>query len=74
MIRAEREAIAGQVRAEMARHRVTRVVLARRIGVSRTALSERLDGEKAFNTDQLQAIAEALGISFLDLFPEEVPA
>lgn len=69
----EREAIAGQVRAEMARRRVTAASLARRIGVSRTALGERLNGDKAFNTDQLFAIANVLEMAFIDLFPA-VPA
>jgi transcriptional regulator with XRE-family HTH domain len=55
----------------MARRRITAASLARRIGVSRTALGERLNGDKAFNTDQLFAIAQVLEIDFLDLFPAE---
>lgn len=69
----DREAIAGEVRAAMARRRVTQAQLARRIGVSRTSLSERLNGAKAFNTDQLMQISQALGVPFLDLLPQPEP-
>lgn len=70
MITEEREAIAGQIRAEMARKRVTRAEMARRIGVSRTALADRLDGAKAFDTDLLVRIAQVLDLRVIDLFPE----
>jgi len=73
-----RQAIAAEVRAAMARQRVTQADLAARIGIGRPTLSERLSGQRAFDTDQLLAISAALGVDFLSFFPEvdteQVPA
>lgn len=67
----DREAIAAEVRAAMARRRMNQRTLADAIGLSRAALSPRLAGQQAFDTDQLAKIAEALEVDFLSLFPEE---
>lgn len=52
----------------MGRHRVTQSALAAKIGMSRAALSERINGNRAFNTDELAAICEVLHLDFLALF------
>jgi transcriptional regulator with XRE-family HTH domain len=65
---ATREGIAAEVRAQMGRKRVTARALAKSIGISDGALSERLNGARPFNTDQLARIAEALDMDLLALF------
>lgn len=64
-----REAIAAEVRASVARSQVKQADLALAIGMSQAALSERLRGLRAFDTDQLVAIADHLGVEVLDLIP-----
>ncbi len=71
---ATRERVAGEVRAAMARHRVTQAALAKRIGISRTVLSERLNAQRPFDVDQLMAISAVLGVNLLTFFPEQRPA
>lgn len=61
------ELVAGQVRAEMGRARVSGVQLAELIGKTHPYVSRRLTGKVAFDTDDLAAISEALGINVLDL-------
>lgn len=51
----------------MGRAAVTQSVLAETIGMSRTSLSERLAGKRAFNTDHLSAIAHALNVDVFSL-------
>ena len=60
--------IAEEVRALLARRRVTSVALARSIGKSHTYVWRRLNGETAFDLNDLEQIAETLGVSPLDLF------
>lgn len=62
-----RQAVAADIRAGMGRHRVTQAALAKKIGCSRVALSERLNGHRAFNTDQLLTIAAALDLDLVEL-------
>lgn len=57
-----RQAVAAEVRSLMGRLRVTQAVLARKAEMSRPALSERLAGKRAFDTDQLIRIASALDV------------
>ena len=61
--------VAEEIRAGMTRRRMTQATLAHKIGISRVSLSERLNGQRAFDTDHLFAISEALGIDLLALFP-----
>lgn len=63
-----RDGLAAEVRAQMGRKRVTARALARSIGISDGALSERLNGARPFNTDQLVRIAEVLDMDLLALF------
>lgn len=57
-----RQIIAAEVRAAMARAGVNQSALADRITMSRPALSLRLNGKRAFTTDQIFEIASALGV------------
>lgn len=56
----------------MGRHRVTQGALAAKVGMSRPTLSDRINGERAFTTDELVAICEALDLDFLTLFSAAV--
>jgi transcriptional regulator with XRE-family HTH domain len=51
----------------MARADVNQVTLADAIGISRGGLSERLNGIRPFNTDQLAAIADYLRVDVFSL-------
>lgn len=57
-----REAVASEVRAAMARKRTTQAALAARIGISRTALGDRLACRRAFDMDQIIGICETLNL------------
>lgn len=61
------ELVAGQVRAEMGRARISGVQLAERIGRNHPYVSRRLTGKVAFDTDDLAQISEVLGINVVDL-------
>lgn len=62
-----REAVAAEVRAAMARERMTQAVLAQRAGMSRPALSDRLACKRPFDCDQIIRICIALDLDPLDL-------
>ena len=57
-----REHIAAEVRAWMARKAVTGEGLAAELGVSRAWVSRRLQAETALDADDLEAIADVLGV------------
>jgi transcriptional regulator with XRE-family HTH domain len=48
--------------------------LARRLGVSQTYVWRRMTGEVSFSIDDLDRVAQALGISVEQLLPERVAA
>lgn len=54
--------VSAAVRAEMARKTVKQRAVAERLGISQTQVSRRLSGRVAFNVDELQTIAELLGV------------
>ena len=56
------ETVAGEVRAELGRRNISRVELAARLGISRTALWNRLRGETEFSISELEKVAEFLGV------------
>ncbi len=58
--------LAAEIRAEMARQMITQSELARRLGVIDMWLSRRLRGQQPLNVDELERIAEQLGISELE--------
>ena len=66
--------VADEVRAGMARKRVTQQALAAAISLSQAALSRRLRGEVAFDVNELTAVAAHLDIPLSDLLPSEAVA
>lgn len=69
-----REAIAAEVRAIMARHRMHQSELAERVGLSRSGLSRRLSGHIEFTSTEVAAVAAIFGVSVAVLYGEEVAA
>jgi len=65
---ANREAIASEVRALMGRQRVSQARLATALSMSQSALSRRLTGDQAFDTDDLFALAEFFKLEVTALF------
>lgn len=69
--------VSDNVRAEMARRRVTQDDLATHLGISRTAVTRRLSGEVDFRHQELVAIAGRLEVPLEQLLASaatEVPA
>jgi hypothetical protein len=61
--------VAAEVRAEMARQRVSQQTLAGAVGISQAAISRRITGEVPFDVTELARVAEVLGVpaaQFLD--------
>jgi transcriptional regulator with XRE-family HTH domain len=56
------ELVAAEVRAEMARRRITQEALAAHLHTTQRGISRRLTGEVAFNLDELSRIAEFLDV------------
>jgi transcriptional regulator with XRE-family HTH domain len=54
--------VAAEVRAEVARQRLTHKRLAELLGLSQPQITKRLNGVIAMNTTELDRIAEALGV------------
>lgn len=62
-----RQYVAAEVRAALARRRMSAVALAAAMGRSRSYLSRRLTGETALDTDDLDAIAHLVGVPLVEL-------
>lgn len=71
---ATREHIAAEVRAGMARKKITQRKLAEEIGLGLPTLSRRLNGHQPFTIDELLRISQVLGIAFANFFPSEEDA
>ena len=54
--------VADEVRANMARARMTQTDLAGVLGLTQSAVSKRLRGKIAFSVDELEMVAGALGV------------
>lgn len=54
--------VGSNVRAEMARRDLTQQRLASEIGMAQQSLSRRLRGDTPLTVDELQAIADVLGV------------
>jgi transcriptional regulator with XRE-family HTH domain len=67
-----RERVAEELRALLARRKVTPTELGRKLGRSQTWVWRRLEGEVAFDLNDLEAIAAALGVAPADLLPPDV--
>jgi DNA-binding Xre family transcriptional regulator len=62
--------IAEEIRVILARRRLSASDLARMAGFTQRAISRRLTGEKVIDADDLQQIADALGVDVMDLMPQ----
>ena len=56
------EQVAAEVRAYMARRRMTQARLAEVLGLSQSGVSARLAGKVPFRLDELEKVADALGV------------
>ncbi len=59
--------VADTIRAELARRRISQTVVAERLGLSQATVSRRLLGEYPFTVDEVDTIAEMLGLTASDL-------
>lgn len=57
-----RQAVAGHVRAEMARVRVSQSELARRLGEGQPWVNRRVNGDVALDVDDIERISAALDV------------
>ena len=62
------EAIAANVRAEMARRRLRAVTVAAELGMSQPAMSRRLSGEVPFTAIEVYRLAQILDVPIESLF------
>lgn len=69
-----REQAAEEIRVLLARRRVSAAELARRTGMKQSTLARRMTGEIAFDLDDLELIANALGVPVADLLPRSARA
>lgn len=67
-----RERTAEEVRALLARKRISATELARQMGVSQAYVWRRLDGRTAFDLDDLERVALLLGVPILTLLPADL--
>lgn len=66
--------VAEEVRALMARRRMSGVQVAKAIGRSQAYMWRRLSGETAFDIDDLEALARVLDVDVTSLFPTQMTA
>ena len=59
--------VAAEVRGLMAARKISQTVLAERLDRSQAYVSERASGKKAFDTDDIDGIADLLGITGVTL-------
>ena len=57
------ETVAAEIRAELARHRLSARRAAARLGWTQAYLSRRLNGDVPFNVEDIEALAGLLGVS-----------
>lgn len=62
-----RERTAEEIRVILARRRMSAAELARRTGIKQSTMARRMVGETAFDLDDLEVIANALGVKVSDL-------
>jgi transcriptional regulator with XRE-family HTH domain len=67
-----REYVAEELRVLLARRRMSGVQLAKHIGKSHTYVWRRLNGETAFDLDDLERIGVVLGVEPADLLPVRI--
>lgn len=60
-------AVSSEIRAAMARNRISGVELAKKAGVSQNYISKRLRDEMPFTLNDVEVIANILGLTFEEL-------
>lgn len=68
------ETVAAEIRAELARRNISRTDAAAALGISRNLLWQRLRGESPFTVDELEAMAELIGVPVSTFLRENTPA
>ena len=63
----EAQRVVDNIRAEVARRRLSQVSLAEQVGIRQQALSRRLNGTTPFRIDELARIAQALNMPLAEL-------
>ncbi len=61
--------VAAEVRAMIARQRLSQTVVADRADIARSTLSRKLQGATPFTIDELYRLAEVFGIDAAELLP-----
>lgn len=61
--------VAREVRAEIARQRMTHRQLAEALGVSQPQVTKRLNGDIEFRPSELELLAELCGVPVTQFFP-----
>ena len=67
------KAVADEVRAELARQRISGVRAAKALGWTQNYIQRRLSGVVPFDVADLQAIADLLEVSVTNFFPVQSP-
>lgn len=70
----ERERIAAEVRAELARQNKTLRELAGLLGMTHQSVHNRVSGRQSFRAEELVRFAAALGVPVTNFLPSEVTA
>ena len=60
----------ANIRAEIARRKISQTTLAGHLGLSQTSVSARLSGRTAFDVNEVHAIAVFLGVPLSVLLPD----
>lgn len=68
------EHVAREVRAELARQRVTQRQVGEWLGISQPQVGARLRGEIEFRPSELDRLAVALGVPVTQFLPQREPA
>lgn len=67
------ERAAAEIRAELGRRNMTRLELSKLLGVERMWVYYRLSGETPLKVDDVELIANALGVPLAQLLPAAEP-
>lgn len=68
------EAVAAEVRAHLARNRISQTTAAKAIGIAQSSMSRRLVGAQPFTVDELYGLADLFGIDPAQLVTTKVSA
>lgn len=71
-VRTLSDQVAEEIRVALTRRRMSQRQLAQALNVSPAWLNYRLTGVQAIDVNDMQRIADALGVSVLDLFPRDM--